>query len=451
MTRCLRAPALIVAALAAALLAPSTVLAAPQLRHQLTVNGDFTLFGNTLAQDCAAGIPAPTVGTIGACGTNTSDSGVDVFWRSNPAGGSAAANNTITLAQSQSTAVLGMPATATVRYARLYWGAQVLDTANAYDAGATLVTPDGATHALTTDQGVVFDNPTTAYGDWYQSSVDITAILQGQANPRGAYTFSGGDSRALVNQPNETTFFAWWVVVFYEDPADTNLRQLSLFDGLDYVRSGFPANVTLGGFLVPGGGYDAKLGVITYEGDNAVPNDQLEFKGYKSTGAVPGTLTVLSDALNPASNFFNGTRSWLGAARSVAGDLPRMPGTAGSMQSFDMDVVDLKAIGAIAPGDDSALIRASSTGDVFALGAFITSINTLKPSFIDTVKRATNLTRADGVFAGDLIEYTVDTVNTGNDPSIQTVLEDPLPSGVTYVPGSLQIVSGANAGARAGT
>lgn len=221
MTRFHPAAALLAAALASAL--PSGAAAAPQLRHQLLVNGDFTLFGNTLAHDCAAGV-APIVGTVGACGNNTSDSGVDIFWQSNPGAGTAAANTTITLANSQSTAVLSIPTGATVRYARLYWAGTV--GTNAYDTAANLRTPDGTNHDITAGNGVVFLRPGgTDY--WYQSSADVTSIVQGLAQPRGAYTFSGGASLNLVNLSSNTAFFAWWVVVFYEDPADTALRQLT--------------------------------------------------------------------------------------------------------------------------------------------------------------------------------------------------------------------------------
>ena len=36
---------------------------------------------------------------------------------------------------------------------------------------------------------------------------------------------------------------------------------------------------------------------------------------------------ALTDALNPANNFFNSTRSRLGVAVSNPGDLPQLPGT----------------------------------------------------------------------------------------------------------------------------
>lgn len=49
------------------------------LSNTLT-RGDFVLFGNTLGQNCAPGVPAPVVGTVSSCGTNTEDDGIDVYW-----------------------------------------------------------------------------------------------------------------------------------------------------------------------------------------------------------------------------------------------------------------------------------------------------------------------------------------------------------------------------------
>jgi uncharacterized repeat protein (TIGR01451 family) len=427
---------------------PDPAAAAPMLRHQVTVNGDFTLFGNTLAHDCRTSA-TPTVGTAssgGACGSNRNDTGVDLFWVSD--GVNAVADTSNTAAQARSTAVLSIPPGATVEYARIYWAAQ--NTVNAYDSAAQLTTPDGVTTTLTADRGTVLA-VRTPVEYWYQSSADVTGLLQGLVDPRGPYAISGVSSRDIVDLSSETTFDAWWGVVFYRDPADTALRQLTLFDGLDFVDNVAPGNVvdvTLGGFLVPNGGFDAKLGVVAYEGDDAVDGDRLFFQGYRSVDPEPTALTTLSDAMSPENDFFNGTRSWLGAARTVAGDLPQMSGAAASMMSFDFDVVNLKDLGAIGAGHDSAKIRATSTQDVYALGAFITSINTLKPSFIQTVKTGVNLTRAGAILAGDVIEYTIDTQNTGNDPSIQTLTQDALPAGVTYLAGTLEIVAGANAGSK---
>ena len=59
----------------------------------------------------------------------------------------------------------------------------------------------------------------------------------------------------------------------------------------------------------------------------------------------------------------------------------------------------------------------------------------------------TDLNRAPLV-VGDTLEYTITVTNTGNDASVNTFVTDPLPAGVTYVPGTLQLVSGSNQSAK---
>ena len=58
---------------------------AATLRYQVNQKGDFVLLGNTLGQNCQTGVPAPVVGTVNGCGSNTADTAPDVFWRSDDA------------------------------------------------------------------------------------------------------------------------------------------------------------------------------------------------------------------------------------------------------------------------------------------------------------------------------------------------------------------------------
>src|SRR4051812_24033398 len=85
-------------------------------------HGDFALIGNTLAQDCAAEVAAPTVGDVGNCGAQSDDTGADVLWSVAP-DGAAVANVSIDAAQASSVAVLALPAGATVTHAELFWSA----------------------------------------------------------------------------------------------------------------------------------------------------------------------------------------------------------------------------------------------------------------------------------------------------------------------------------------
>jgi len=403
------------------------VHAAPTLRYQADLNGDFALIGNTLAWDCSGAV-APIVGTVGNCGNNTGDSGVDVYWRSqSPSAAQATASNAVTAGQNRTTAVLALPAGATVAYARLYWSA-FRTTA---DTTATLEALGSATTlSVTADQSFTA-NQASQGRYYYQSTADVTDYVTTHGS--GSYRVSGAAMANPVNDDEETSYSAWSLVVVYND-ATAPLRNLAIFDGLDVVTPGNPASATLSGFLVPNAAFDAKLGVITYEGDQSVTGDALSFDG-----------ATLADAQNPINNFFNGTRSWQGSPITVAGDLPQLAGTPGSMSGFDLDVLDVTSLLDI--GQTSAVIEASTTTDVFLLGAFVTSISTLRPDFSTTDKSVVDV-NGGTVRIGDVLQYTVVAPNTGRVPALDTLLTDTLPAGVTFVPGSLAVTAGANAGAK---
>src|SRR5438105_635759 len=72
-------------------LAGADAARAAALRYQINQKGDFVLLGNTLGQNCGPGVPAPVVGNVGACGSNTADTAPDIFWRSDDATGTASA------------------------------------------------------------------------------------------------------------------------------------------------------------------------------------------------------------------------------------------------------------------------------------------------------------------------------------------------------------------------
>ncbi|MGA9522471.1 MAG: Ig-like domain-containing protein, partial [Myxococcaceae bacterium] len=112
---------------------------------------------------------------------------------------------------------------------------------------------------------------------------------------------------------------------------------------------------------------------------------------------------------------------------------------------MDLDVVDLTST--LSSGQTSALIEAVSTGDVYLVGGFVTSIATSKPLFTSTRKTFTDL-NGGAVQPGDALEYTITTQNTGSDAAVEVTLSDALPVGLTYVPGSLQVNAGANAGSK---
>jgi uncharacterized repeat protein (TIGR01451 family) len=413
------------------LLASAGAARASAVRYQVDQHGDFVLLGNTLGYDCGPGVPAPVVGTVQGCGSNTADTAPDVFWQAADSG-SAIAGISVAMTDARSTSMLVLPTGAGVTYARLYWSASLdggPDTTALLDRAGT-----GAFSATITADASWTATSSTAV-NYYQSTADVTALVQ--ANGAGAYRVGGVSATDLKNLNNDTVYAAWAMVVFYRLDTDPQ-RNLTIFDGLDLINSTGPSVTdTLSGFLVPNAGFDAKLGVVTYEGDDQLTGDSLSWNG-----------TALSDALNPANNFFNGTRSRLGVAVSNTGDLPQLTGAARSLSGIDLDVVDVTA--RLSQGQTSATITASTNQDFYLLGLFVTSISTYKPDFGGATKTVADLTSHPNgaVLPGDTIEYTISATNTGNDGATNVVLNDVLPAGLTFVPGSIRVLTGPNAGTK---
>jgi uncharacterized repeat protein (TIGR01451 family)/MYXO-CTERM domain-containing protein len=417
----------------AALLAPRVAAADPALRIQKDIKGDFVLFGNTVAQDCAMltpPIPAPVVGTRGTCPDGNAYA-PDVYWRSDdPAAGQALADSSLAPGAARSTAVLLLPNGASVVYARLYWGA--LSAASGPDPSVRVQRVSNGLDVLVSADSSSRVNDGSTGRFWYQSTADVTDLVKAQG--AGAYRLAEIESVNLVGLNDTHPVIAWFMVVMYQRDGEPS-RNLAIFDGLDLVDQTIgSAAATLSGFLVPDAGFDAKLGVIAYEGEAQLTGDSLRFNN-----------TTLSNAVNPANNFFNATRSYLGSAQTVVGDLPQLTGAPRSLSNVDFDVVSVTNL--VAAGDSSATIEATSTSDTYLLGAFVTSISTFKPEFVTSQKSVSDL-NGGALRPGDQLEYRVEVHNTGSDTSTNTVLSDVLPSAVSYVPGSIEIVSGANAGAK---
>jgi uncharacterized repeat protein (TIGR01451 family)/MYXO-CTERM domain-containing protein len=415
--------------LAAGAFASPASAANPVLRHQEDLHGDVVVFGSTLGFDCGAGLPAPS-GAIASCTgqLNVSDTAPDLYWRDGTA------NASITPTAARTSATLVVPPGATITYARLYWAA--LKDGAAPDTSATLDWLGGPQQTITADTTWVVPYGFATHPTWnyYQSSGDATDFVA--AWGAGDFRVSDVEALPLANQDVDRAFSAWTLVVFYENPGD-ELRNLALFDSFTPIDPGMPgegsAQVTLNGFLVPQG-FSARMSAFTYEGDAPYTGDHFTLNGKQ-----------LADAQNPADNFFNSSRTYEGTPVSGVSDVPQLSGAPGSMAGYDLDTVDVT--GLLNPGDTSAVVGADSTYDIFFLGGFVTSVISLSPDFHGMTKTVVDL---DGgaVLPGDVLEYTIAGINSGNDTAVSTVITDVLPAGLGFVPGSIKIAQGGNAGTK---
>ena len=403
----------------AALLASSLASAAVAPRFSVDQRGDVVFVGNVLAHNCADAVEAPVVGDVGACGGDAGDTGADVLWSVGVAGGTPTASTAVDPAEAASIAQLTLPAGAVVTRAQLYWSALL---GNGDPTGATL--GRGATLAE-----VVADETQLASegaSDFYQSSADVTAFVRELGT--GPYRLSGVELPDPQGLEDDAFYAAWWLVVFYATEQGP-VRHLALYDGLEVVVDGTNTSATLSGFEIPPGAVDAKLGVIAFEGDGTADGDELRFGAAAPLGA--------GAALNDSDNFFDGSRRGLsGAALSVEGDLPQLTGTADSESGLDLHLLDVGDV--LEPGQTSAALEGRTDGDRFILAGLVLSVATAKPD----LSLSSEIVRdVDGAptLSGGTLEYTVEVSNSGSGAAVDVVLTQPLPAGVTFVPGSLQL------------
>ncbi len=368
-------------------------------RFALTTLGDIALVGNAIVTCDTADPGCVTALTSGQPSNTWTMFHVDV-----DADGSTF---------NSSSADLSVPAGATVLFAGLYWAGttegSIAPPNVAQRANVRFETPVSGGYVAVA--GAVLGD-TTAVDDSYAGFADVTALVQAG----GAGTYTVADIQVTTGTGITGPWGGWAIAVAYQDPA-ASCNNLNIYDG--YENFFFASeSVNISGFETPAvGPVSATLGFFMGDGDrqNVNPDD--------ATDALIFAGTTLSNALSPATNFFNNTISTFGANNTA-----RSPNPVHSLV-VDVDVVD--ADGVLAPGSTSATVTLNSdeglwwpmmTASIGAICPELTIAKTASPSGI--------------VVPGAIIDYTIVVENTGVTTAHDVTVTDTLPAGVSYVPGS---------------
>ncbi len=238
----------------------------------------------------------------------------------------------------------------------------------------------------------------------------MTAIVQ--AAGAGSYTVANVQAGT-----GQDRYAGWSLVVAYRVPG-ASPRNLTVFDGFASINSGDPPReIPISGFTTPKtGSVDTKVGLVTYEGDRGGTGDSLALAG-----------KVLSDASNPANNFFN-------SAISVAG-VPVHSKQPDFDNQLGYDAMIADAPGALANGATSTTIKLQTTGDTYLPGVVFFSTEVFAPD----VTAAKSVSDVNGgiVAPGDILEFAISGTNRGQDAATDLVVTDPVPANTTVVPSSL--------------
>ncbi len=335
-----------------------------------------------------------------------------------------------------STADLILPAgTNTIKFARLYWGSRVSvgmsgannvnlrkvkirkGTSGAYDSVLAPITQVDKLRAENTDSA-------------YRCYADITSFIQ--TNGAGTYSVANIVGQTLNASSSTQGFFAGWtIVVVYENTA-LPYSSVRVYDGFQDVggTNGNTFSSTLTGFNTPStplDSADAYMTVMAWEGD-ALP-----------ISGVADYLLVNGDSVknskNPGNNFWNSTITKNGSFVST-----RNPYYKTNM-GIDLDEVNVGVGYGITSNATSVDIKFGTSGDHYFPTVFAFTMKTKDPN----VTLAKNV--SDGTYpyhvlqTNEILTYTLIGSNVGAGPANNCGIVDTIPSNVTYVPGSLQVLT----------
>ena len=342
-----------------------------------------------------------------------------------------------------SNADLLLPAgTNTIKFARLYWGGRLASsyitafpdtlrkvkirkgTSGAY---SNILAP-----ASSVDQYAITNTTATAY----QSYVDITSFIQ--SNGAGAYT--------IANIPSDEgpadrggNYAGWCIVVAYEN-SSIPFNSVRIYDGFSnvYFAASIPVSesVTLTGLNVPNNPLslgDAVMSTMVWEGDaNLFSSAQNPAGDYIKING-----TTVSNAVNPLTNFWNGSISKNGAfVHTKNPDFTNQMG-------IDIDELEVGTGYGILPNATTVNVEFGTEADRYFPSVFGFSIRMKSP--IITLDKTVADASGDGFLQGnEVLTYTLSGSNIGPGSAYNTVVTDSLPSNVTYVANSLVIVNAPN-------
>ena len=235
----------------------------------------------------------------------------------------------------------------------------------------------------------------------------------------------------VVADQDDSSWGGWVLILVYADASEP-MRNLTVFDGLAMITSGWggggdnsTVDVPISGFLTPPfGPVDLKLGVVAYDGDRGSAGDQLGFDG-------TGTFNYIEDATHDINNVFNSTHSTGGVMNPWR--VPAFNNTLG--HDANVFIPDNSAFDFLPNNATDAEIRVTTGGESITVHAITSSIDVFEPDLRATVF----IEDLNGGVAepGDVLEYTVVAKNLGSDAAAEVYMTNTLDIRTNFIEGSL--------------
>ncbi|OAK18137.1 cell wall anchor protein [Bacillus wiedmannii] len=275
-------------------------------------------------------------------------------------------------------------------------------------------------------------------GTYYSNYADVTKPLQSSNSKGGSYTV------ANIPYPNTNlaynygyySFAGWYMLVITKDKSKTR-KAFTVYDGgLKRATGSGEKEFTVKNFLASkNGDLDPKVSVFAVQGDRYWQGDKLSVH-------TDNTWKEVTDKLNPTGNIFNSTISEYEEHMR-----DKYPGTFNpdykNNLGIDADLIRLPA-GYIKPGQREIKLKAYTTKDDYVLNTLAFAVNATAPELVIDKEVVDAKEKYE---PGDEVTYRLRVKNIEpNSSSVDTKIEDVLDSRLEFVPNSVKIISGPNAG-----
>ncbi|KWU56081.1 cell wall anchor protein [Bacillus mycoides] len=343
-----------------------------------------------------------------------------------------------------SKAYIPVPKDAEIEWAGLYWSSTRYElTQQQYVAPVKLTTPAGMSFPVTPSNTYYGSGLLYGFGidgTYYSNYADVTELLQSSNSKGGSYTVANipYPNTKLAYSSGYYSFAGWYMLVITKDKSKTR-KAFTVYDGgLKRATGSGEREFTVKNFIASKtGDLDPKVSVFAVQGDRYWQGDKLFVH-------TDNTWKEVTDKLNPTGNIFNSTISEYEEHMR-----DKYPGTFDpdyrNNLGIDADLIKLSA-GYIKPEQKEIRLKAATSGDDYVLNTLAFAVNATAPE-LDIEKSVVNV--KEKYEPDEEIVYRLKVKNIEpNSSAVDTKIEDVLDRRLKFIPGSVKIISGPNAGAQ---
>ncbi|WP_234013836.1 isopeptide-forming domain-containing fimbrial protein [Bacillus mycoides] len=347
-----------------------------------------------------------------------------------------------TTTTNSSKAYIPVPADAEVEWAGLYWSSTRYElTLPQYREPVKFTTPSGISFPVSPSYTYYGSGLLYGFGidgTYYSNYADVTELLKSSNSKGGSYTVANipYPNTKLAYNSGYYSFAGWYMLVITKDKSKTR-KAFTVYDGgLKRATGSGEKEFTMKNFIASKtGDLDPKVSVFAVQGDRYWQGDKLFVH-------TDNTWKEVTDKLNPTGNIFNSTISEYEEHMR-----DKYPGTFNpdykNNLGIDADLIKLPA-GYIKPNQKEIRLKAATSGDDYVLNTLAFAVNATAPELVIDKEVIDTKEKYD---PGDEVTYRLRVKNIEpNSSSVDTKIEDVLDSRLEFIPDSVKIISGPNAG-----